>query len=640
MSSDTARQANLGVLHPIVRAAVNQVIQQLQAEGLPFEVFEAYRTPERQHMLYAQGRTAAGDIVTKARAWASYHQYGMAVDFVLRLDGEWSWSSKGKYAKMWERLHAIGRANDLEPLSWELPHLQYSGTTIERLQSGDYPALGDEAWAENLTASITGWTGSERAPPLPPNSAARPAIKIPEDQAEQTFETNQAPDDDGVSPQPEIGLTSEIVTAAKASQRLWGVPTSVTLAQFILESAGGKRMPSGSNNPFGIKAKGDEPFVLARTHEVEGGQTVVVMAKFRKFASFDEAFSQHGRLLGTSSYYRKAMAVRDDPFAFANALTGVYATDPNYGGKLIRLINQYELAAYDDAAADGQERWSAQIGANGRGGGMALRFGDRGENVKALQQMLKTAGYSVGAIDGIYGSLTRAAVGAFQADNSLKMTGQADDGTTSLLNRSPSRPLARERLNATEADLLQDGSKTVLEARRTKLLGWITGIFGALGIGNSAVTNASGDTAAPVPGLENFVTQVQTYLANPTAPGASALLQELRTNTPLVAEALKSVKAGDVGDLLAKLQPLIADHVSSGAIKPINTVFDLLANSLQGAPGLQSTAQVIASIAGSVVPGFGGSAVALGVGLLAHYFGAKISQARVQEHREGSNLSR
>ncbi|MEK1895048.1 MAG: glucosaminidase domain-containing protein [Rhizobium sp.] len=642
MSSDSARQSDLGVLHPVVRDAVERVIAQLQAEQIPFQVFEAYRSPQRQRMLYAQGRTAPGDIVTKARPWSSYHQFGLAVDFVLRIDGNWSWSSKGKFSKLWERLHAIGLANNLEPLSWELPHLQYNGTTIEKLRKGEYPPLGDEAWADNLAATIAGWSGSETAPPPPLDSVGRPAISLGalvEEAEGDTFGSFSAPTDDAVNEQPDIGLTAGVITAAQASDRIWGVPASVSLAQFILESAGGKRMPPGSNNPFGIKARNDEPYVLARTGEVLNGKKVTITARFRKFANFDEAFSQHGRLLGTSSYYKKAMAVKEDPFAFSNALTGVYATDPDYGKKLIRLINQHDLVVYDKGISSPMHPEEAHTSTPGVTS-VILRFGERGETVRALQQMLKATGYSVGAVDGIYGSLTRAAVGAFQADNNLPMTGVADGTTMALLNKAPARPLDRDRVNATEADLVKEGSRTVIEARRTKLLGWVSGIFGALGIGNSTVVTASGAAATPVPGLDAFVAQLQTYLANPTAPNSVTILDELRKSAPLIAEALKTVSAGNLPDLMTKLQPLIAGQATASSLQPLRTVFDLLANGLQGAPGLQSVAQVIASIAASIIPGFGGSAVALGIGLLAHYFASKISQARVEEHREGSNLNR
>ncbi len=643
MSSDAARRNDLGTLHPVVREAVQRVIEQLQAENLPFEVFEAYRTPERQRMLYAQGRTAPGDIVTKARPWTSYHQYGLAVDFVLRIDGNWSWGSKGKYSKWWERLHAIGRANNLEPLSWELPHLQYSGTSIDKLHRGEYPPLGDEDWAENLAATIAGWSGSENAPPTPADAVRRPSMSrsgVIDDPDDETFGSSSAPNDDQILEQPKVGLTAAVITAAQASDRIWGVPASVTLAQFILESAGGKRTPPGSHNPFGIKAKEGEPSVSAQTWEVEKGKKVVTGARFRKFANFDEAFSHHGRLLGTSSYYRKAMAVKDDPVAFANALTGVYATDPEYGRKLISLINQYDLFVYDKETSGTTIAGDARSTATGGVTSVTLRFGERGETVRALQQMLKTAGYSVGAIDGIYGSLTRAAVAAFQADNSLRMTGEADAELMTLLNKAPPRPLDRERVNATEADLLKEGSTTVIEARRTKLLGWVTGILGVLGIGNSTVVTASGASSTPIPAFDTFVSQIQTYLANPLAPDGVTALAELKKNAPLVSEALRTIKAGSLPELIAKLQPLLSGQAIVESGQPVRTVFDLMAASVHGAPGLQSVMQVIASIAGSLVPGFGGSVAAVGIGLLTHYFGSKISQARVQEHREGSNLNR
>ncbi|HEY1617918.1 MAG TPA: hypothetical protein VGG25_09895, partial [Streptosporangiaceae bacterium] len=58
----------------------------------------------------------------------------------------------------------------------------------------------------------------------------------------------------------------------------------------------------------------------------------------------------HGRLLATSGYYTRAMADRQDPNEFAVALTGVYATDPDYGAKLIGLMRRYDLYRYNIAA--------------------------------------------------------------------------------------------------------------------------------------------------------------------------------------------------------------------------------------------------------------------------------------------------
>ena len=127
--------------------------------------------------------------------------------------------------------------------------------------------------------------------------------------------------------------------AARASQLKWGIPASVTLAQWALESAWGSRMPPGSNNPFGIKARRGDPSVSSGTEEVINNQRIRIKAGFRKFASIDDAFDHHGKLLATGRPYTRARTKLPDPDAFADALTGVYATDPKYGTKLKSLMN-------------------------------------------------------------------------------------------------------------------------------------------------------------------------------------------------------------------------------------------------------------------------------------------------------------
>jgi flagellum-specific peptidoglycan hydrolase FlgJ len=119
------------------------------------------------------------------------------------------------------------------------------------------------------------------------------------------------------------------------------------MAQWAVESAWGAAMPPDSNNPFGIKAVGDQPAVESQTREVMAGQSITISAKFRKFDSLGEAFDQHGKLLATSPAYAPAMKQKDDPDAFADALTGVYATDPQYGTTLKYVIHTYDLASKD-----------------------------------------------------------------------------------------------------------------------------------------------------------------------------------------------------------------------------------------------------------------------------------------------------
>jgi hypothetical protein len=150
-------------------------------------------------------------------------------------------------------------------------------------------------------------------------------------------------------PHPGSPIPDDVIAAAQASQAKWKIPASVTLAQWSLESSWGRKMPAGSNNPFGIKAASGQPFVEAITHEHLDGRDVTISARFRKFESIAEAFDEHGKLLATRPAYERARGLVKDPDAFADALTGVYATDPNYGALLKRLMKDHNLYQYDTA---------------------------------------------------------------------------------------------------------------------------------------------------------------------------------------------------------------------------------------------------------------------------------------------------
>lgn len=148
-----------------------------------------------------------------------------------------------------------------------------------------------------------------------------------------------------------VMLSSEIIAAARASQAKWDVPASVTLAQYGVESAWGTRMPAGSNNPFGIKAKVGEPAVEAPTHEVISGKDEKLPQPFRKYASIAEAFDDHGALFNRVALYTPAL----DQWKAGNLEAGVrlmsyhYATAPNYASVILTIIQQNQLVQYDRA---------------------------------------------------------------------------------------------------------------------------------------------------------------------------------------------------------------------------------------------------------------------------------------------------
>ena len=147
-------------------------------------------------------------------------------------------------------------------------------------------------------------------------------------------------------------FVSSIAPGAMAAQRRYGVPASVIIAQAIEESGwGDSELAAKHHNLFGIKGTGPAGSVTLPTPEYLNGQWVMVKAEFRAYRSDAESIRDHAELLATSRYYARAMADRAVPDAFANDLTGVYATDPGYGANLIALMKLYDLYRFDGASA-------------------------------------------------------------------------------------------------------------------------------------------------------------------------------------------------------------------------------------------------------------------------------------------------
>ncbi len=140
---------------------------------------------------------------------------------------------------------------------------------------------------------------------------------------------------------------SQHLGAAQRASESSGLPAPLILAQAALESGWGRREPRGpggepSFNLFGIKAdrawKGAS--VEAATTEVVDGQTRQVRARFRAYASYDEAFADHARFIAGNPRYA-AVRQSGDAMAAADGLQRAgYATDPQYRAKLQQLLRQ------------------------------------------------------------------------------------------------------------------------------------------------------------------------------------------------------------------------------------------------------------------------------------------------------------
>ena len=144
----------------------------------------------------------------------------------------------------------------------------------------------------------------------------------------------------------------DVIAAAIAAEKAYfpyGPFVSISLAQWALESAYGHAEPTDSDNPFGIKAVAGQPSVVAWTHETLHGVYVRIPQHFAKYASLDEAFMAHAKLLATSPWYRSAQHAQT-PQEYAMCLQGIYATGiPGhpYGPALISIMNAADLYQYD-----------------------------------------------------------------------------------------------------------------------------------------------------------------------------------------------------------------------------------------------------------------------------------------------------
>ncbi|MFN8637757.1 MAG: glucosaminidase domain-containing protein [Chloroflexota bacterium] len=143
-----------------------------------------------------------------------------------------------------------------------------------------------------------------------------------------------------------------VARGARESQRATGVPASVTLAQAILESDWGRsKLTRDANNLFGIKAfsvPGTAGTYDIATREVYGSGSTMVMASFKAYTTLEDSIVDHGNWFHDNSRYHGALAVKDDPRAFARAISAAgYATDPGYAPALITLMDRYNLYAYD-----------------------------------------------------------------------------------------------------------------------------------------------------------------------------------------------------------------------------------------------------------------------------------------------------
>lgn len=115
-------------LNPVMRRSVERLNASTFARPFllgrltaRFQLFEGYRSPERQMHLFTVEKT------TKARPWQSAHQYGLAVDYAIRVKNQdgtvyWSWADNAP----WELLKSLAAEVGLDvPIAWDRGHVEH-----------------------------------------------------------------------------------------------------------------------------------------------------------------------------------------------------------------------------------------------------------------------------------------------------------------------------------------------------------------------------------------------------------------------------------------------------------------------------------------------------------------------------------
>ena len=117
----------IDTLAPAFQRQVRGWVTEMINSKIPPLIYCGRRTMEEQAALYKIGRSVKGKIVTNARPGESYHNYGLAFDWVpLKI----STKNPDLYVADWDDETAfrlgehVGQSFELAAISWETGHLQ------------------------------------------------------------------------------------------------------------------------------------------------------------------------------------------------------------------------------------------------------------------------------------------------------------------------------------------------------------------------------------------------------------------------------------------------------------------------------------------------------------------------------------
>jgi LysM repeat protein len=141
-----------------------------------------------------------------------------------------------------------------------------------------------------------------------------------------------------------IAYIAQYKAIAMKEMKRTGVPASITLAQAILESNSGEsNLAKNHNNHFGIKCKSD--WTGAKAYQDDDAKQEC----FRAYDAAELSFKDHSNFLKNRPNYVALFLldpVDDTAWAYGLKKAG-YATATDYPKKLLKIIDDYELAQYN-----------------------------------------------------------------------------------------------------------------------------------------------------------------------------------------------------------------------------------------------------------------------------------------------------
>jgi LysM repeat protein len=141
-----------------------------------------------------------------------------------------------------------------------------------------------------------------------------------------------------------IAYITQYKAIAMKEMKRTGVPASITLAQAIVESNSGEsNLAKKHNNHFGIKCKSD--WTGAKTYQDDDAKQEC----FRAYDNAEISFKDHSNFLKSRPNYVDLFLldpVDDTAWAYGLKKAG-YATASDYPKKLLKIIDDYELAQYN-----------------------------------------------------------------------------------------------------------------------------------------------------------------------------------------------------------------------------------------------------------------------------------------------------